>query len=584
MQLINWLISRNVLVPASGSRLTFFHQSLTEFLGGRQLAKLYKNAPEVLDRILQYTRWDQAIFTTLGFLEPGDSRAFIQQVLDTDLELSVRSAKFVESDRNELVALILDRILKKESGDVDDIQFTHLLEGLPVTIAHDHILRQLLERRNILGGAAAILLAQIHGAAAKSELVDELFDNPDDYNYCTSVAQALAPFMDVSDLPKVLERLAEMEVQNVDDDAQGLTSGLTQAFSHLDIVKMLRLFSPWQQLNDVQLEFLCELLRDSESAQALEESVRLVIEGARPAIVSLHFRLSFSKDKYQIDRSLFTEDLICALAESFVDEDNGDWAVRTLRQVIEIRPDLSTAVIDQACQAQGIVRLVLFYCIPDLPMFWSELSLLAKQSSGTCGMEHLSLLEALGDLDWKGHESNLMALLKKREPKLVRHLLESVYSGFGNNQNLDIAIEPVDWWLQWMEEVDSSDREFGRWFCDRVASFWMSRTVPSNVQLIVEKFNETPAIDGKVIADYFLPRITNLTTDMLSEDAISFLLTLAADQGDVLLGSVATETFAQQRLLPLLDGADEPLKSTLRTQLRIAGQRHRRRYVTEELL
>jgi hypothetical protein len=50
------------------------------------------------------------------------------------------------------------------------------------------------------------------------------------------------------------------------------------------------------------------------------------------------------------------------------------------------------------------------------------------------------------------------------------------------------------------------------------------------------------------------------------------------------LGGIATETFVEERLLPLLSNENEPFKSNLREVLKIAGRKHRRRYIKEKTI
>jgi hypothetical protein len=82
-----------------------------------------------------------------------------------------------------------------------------------------------------------------------------------------------------------------------------------------------------------------------------------------------------------------------------------------------------------------------------------------------------------------------------------------------------------------------------------------------------------------------LPHFPDLTTDLFSEDTISFLLAdlnragSAAGWPEHLLCRTATEQFVAERLLPLIADANPPLSENLRKVLRQAGSRHGRRYV-----
>ena len=86
-----------------------------------------------------------------------------------------------------------------------------------------------------------------------------------------------------------------------------------------------------------------------------------------------------------------------------------------------------------------------------------------------------------------------------------------------------------------------------------------------------------------MVLSCFLPYFHGLTTEMLSEDAISFLLADLNHEGGAspfgtVLGAAATEAFISERLLLLLPDAKEPFLSNLRGVLKHAGDRHGRRY------
>lgn len=590
MHLINWLIARDILVPASGSRLTFFHQSVTEYLAAQELARLYSAVPDVLDKHLRHTRWDQTLFLALGFLQDKESESFIQQVLETDILSAVRAAKYVEIGQEQVVSKILqllinDSISYEQGFGLDDIStVSHNLTELPVSAVHDHSLKQLLKKRNVLGGAAANLLVQIYREAIKDELIDEIFSNPDDYNYCTDIGRCIQPIISSSDLASILTQLGSMECKG-EGKLQGLISGLGFTFGKLDIAEVRAMFSPWQHLNDLQMEVLCEILEDKKTNQALAMAIELVGGGVEKAIFPLHLLIDFHDEKEAIDWTLFNENVLAALIEALSHGEPGQWALEVIKQICISRPDLSYVIKNAASQATGITRLSLLFCLDDSAHFWEEMSRLSQEPLPNLDDEPLFLLRVMEDLEWKGKESTLIGILRQRNVELAQHLLETFVFPM-KELSFRVAIDSVNWWLEWMNEVATSGSGFSYWFCDRLGHFLTNYTTPETQLLFVEEFNKKDCPYREVLVRHVLSKMQDLTTESLNEDAISFLIADLSQRPrwtfeETLLGNIASESFVEQRLLPLLSLDEEPLKSNLRATVRQAGRRHRRRYITD---
>jgi hypothetical protein len=90
-----------------------------------------------------------------------------------------------------------------------------------------------------------------------------------------------------------------------------------------------------------------------------------------------------------------------------------------------------------------------------------------------------------------------------------------------------------------------------------------------------------------LLSRFVLPHRSDITTDVFSEDAISFLLAdlsrekIRASFSEHLLARTATEQFVTECLLPLLADAKQPLLNNLHEVLKEAGSRHGRRYILE---
>ena len=94
--------------------------------------------------------------------------------------------------------------------------------------------------------------------------------------------------------------------------------------------------------------------------------------------------------------------------------------------------------------------------------------------------------------------------------------------------------------------------------------------------------------DRHWIKDCVLRYIDNISTEDMSEDAIAFLLadlsrTNAIGYWRNPLGSIASERFVTERLIPLARGASETVLKNLHLVLDAAGDRHGRRYFLPNL-
>lgn len=587
-EFVNWLISREILIPASGKRLTFFHQSITEYLAALELARLYKAAPQALERSLKFTRWDQAIFLTLGFLDEGESDRFIQQVLEADLSLAIRAAKFVEFNRD----LVVMKILQELQSQIGRFDLSPMIQQLPVTSFHKKILKNLMKAKNDIGGTAAYLLASIPHGVSKEELVEELFKNPDDYNFCTQVGASLVNKLESDDLKSILNRVGELQIDH-EFDVEGLNNGLEIAFQNIPTNEMLSCFPPWESLNKAQLTLLCGLLESDSADTAVSLSIDMLLGGVSSAVFPLYFQLRYPGEGVSVNAGLLNKEVLIALFKTLSDNAVGQWAVNAIQNVIQLRPDLSEVVSSEAKQSSGVIKLALLYSVAtEQAAFWDAMEELSTLSPADLENEPIHLLNALDDLNWVQRETLVLKLLKQRNTKVARELLEALQMRRGRQNELEIPkelLEPIDFWLEWMAAESSAEWTEGFWFCDRLANFLINFTSSEIHSLFIDEFNRENSPYRLVLFRHILKLIPELTSDKLNESAIQYLLsTLNQDasqglsflQGPV-IGIIATESFVEERLLPLLSIDTEPFKSNLRLAIKTAGGRYQRRYISE---
>ena len=132
-----------------------------------------------------------------------------------------------------------------------------------------------------------------------------------------------------------------------------------------------------------------------------------------------------------------------------------------------------------------------------------------------------------------------------------------------------------------MEAASTRD---GYWFLDQLGGLFGTHLNREVQDKFVSEFNKSGSKFRPLLLRYVLPYFKEITTEIFSEDTISFLMADLRRGGSSpfrghLLGCTATEQFVTKRLLPLLHDAKQPFLNNLHEVLRQAGSRHGRRYV-----
>lgn len=596
-EIANWLVSSDILVPNPSSRVSYFHQSATEYLAARELARQFQTDQGVIGRKLRLTRWDQAIFLTLSLLPEGDAQLFIDAVIEADLALALHASRYIEHGRDEVVTRLLSELIARgpklrpfEEGLEQALEF-----GVEVSQVHVSLLRAIMKRGNMLGAAAVLQLVKVEEGNPKQELLEALYEQRDDYNYCVNgVARAIGPHLEPADLTKLFE-LAErldaemtLDVDEDEDEIHGFVSGcgaLLDCFE-LDIVKRAFFRGPGAERStreSVRIRCLCEMLMKSRSAAALELAAELLLAGVDRAATLIYFIASPFRAAVQGSSwSTFHRGHVNRLLELIRNVTDKSWSVRALARVCAARGDLADYVVTHARSARGVLGSVLQYCVSrgDLTVVFESLSELAGMSAGQLQAEPLHLLNQI-ELDWIGREELLIRLLKLRNIELARAFLEGLNSEKGPPE-LDLG--PIDWWIDWLVETDSEKSDSAYFFQDRLSRF-ISRYLSVNARrMLVAKFNAAEPHVKRTLARSILLKLSDLTSDSLDPEALAYLIddlrvaTIRPFEGH-LLGRIATDAFVAQQLLPLVSPKPGLFQDNLRTVIRDAGRRHGRRYL-----
>lgn len=585
-EIANWLVSASVLIPYTRGRVAFVHQSVTEYLAASELARKYQSNPYILNEKLSIKRWDQALFTTLSLLPEALAETFLNNIIKVDFALALRTAKYLEVGREEVVSKLLSEIPERiqELGSFD-LNIGWIVEShLPLTDAHEASLRTLIRLGGGIGAAGAYRLVGLKGEEVKDELLQLLVDRCGDYNLCCNgVARALKPFATDEDAGKVAAWADSIKTAPDDDKLGGFISGGAEFLSGLDLSVIRREFIPAdrsKEISAVRGQVLCSILRKYRLTAALDLAGELLCRGITEAATAIYFISNFTKPDDELSWDSYGSDHVRHLLSILDTEDS--LALGALKCLCAGRPDLSEAVRQKASEKSGIEKAVLMHCVsPDdfSPVFQALGELVEMDDE----QRHEQPLQILGGLkyDWTGQEELFVQLLRLRDARLATLLFGGsdppTLPGLGK-----LNIGPIYWWLEWMMEVCAGGAN--TWFLDQLGGLFGNHLNHDVQHEFVFEFNKPSSKFRRLLSQLVLPRLTDITTDMFSEDAISFLLATLSEEGSTshfrghLLGSAATEEFVTERLLPLLSDIKQPFSKNLHAVMEQAGSRHGRRY------
>jgi L-rhamnose mutarotase len=596
LQIINWLISQDFLIPLTNGRISFFHQSVTEYLAATQFAVMFTNNNEILREKLTYRRWDQALFLTLSLLEKKDADKFLDTVINIDFALALSSIKYLEEDTQELVNSLLNKI---NSMSLKAFETTHQIANLletkvPYSEYHIPALKSLIYAKNILGGTAVSCLLNILGDDFKEEALVLLVENCDDYNFCSTVARSLKNYITEDDLPKLIlycnkvqEKLNSGNIKEFDgfkcafgDMLNGFNPNLVyDTFFNHEISK---------EDQKIQIDVLCDFLRDCKSNEGLRLATNLLLVGIDEIATEIHFILEFSTPEENIDYSIFKKEHIESLLFIIknLENENSTWALNSITNICSKREDLIPIVQEVSKKSSLILKAALYYSISkdkDYKLVFETLEELLNIDSESLSKEPFELISHMNKLNWNGKEILFIKLLKLRNIELAYNLSDKLALYPESNHKLVFEFGPILWWLDWFTEYFKS--KSNEWmFIDRVPTMISNYMTQEKRDEFINEFNNPNSKYRKVLIKTILNKLDNLTIDDFTEESITYLLddlnTTKLDFfGNNVLYNIATETFVIKYLITRLNDVENVEQENLKRLIDKIGKKHKRRYL-----
>lgn len=592
-QIINWLISQNFLVPIIKERISFFHQSVTEYLAATMLAKLFVEDDKILKSKLKFRRWDQTLFLTLSLLDKSEVDKFLKTILSIDFELALSSAKYLENESAEVVNRLLMEIDSRKFVYFENMsEISHILRyKVPTSELHIPILKKLIGKGNSLGGSAVSCIINVLGNDFKNEALVLLVDNYNDYNFCTEIGRSIKKYLTEDDLPqllslskKVQDELKSKKIKK----CEGFNTALGNMMEGFNVNLVYETFfnpriSAKQQKG--QIDILCNFLRECKDNEGLIVAINLLSLGVEDVVIEIYFILKFHEGKENIDYSLFKPNHIKAILTILKRKNNAEWALCALENIYCNRDDLTSYAFEEIKKSSGTLKAALYYSISkenNQKLVFESFSELLSYEADRLSKEPFKLIGHMDKLDWAGQEALFVKILKLRNINLATNICENLSFDDELKHLMIFDIGSIYWWLEWFKDsIDSNSKEW--MFIDRVPRI-ISTYIPAEKRKeFIDEFNDPCSI----YRDTLIQTIINnfyVTIEDFTEESISYMLEqLNKREFDFwnrsVLVEIATESFVYEHMIPRLENKKGVEKENLKRIIERIGKKHKIRYL-----
>lgn len=584
VEIINWLVSEEMLQSLPKRRLAFFHQSITEFLAASHFASVYENDSSVLRDVLRFRRWDQALMQTVALLPKEKSSQLLDKILKADRRLALSSCKYLEEDRDHVVLTILTKCLAdRDERSFDDRGLGWAIEtDLPLNSYHIPLLRQCVGIGGSLGASAVQRLVMIRGSDEKPTLLDSLLEGERDYNFLVNgVGKALSRMVTSDDLMVIANWVTKNANQT--DDLEATTTSIAEALSELPTKDVVDCLAPSLKegiVSSLAADILCDIAHKKGTQEWLDVCFRLLPIETKNASVAIHFILAFSGRGTRFFLDGVGANELDYIIRSMNDGDS--FALSALVDICGHSEACARFVAQKAKETVDLKAALLIYCANpnDTEAVFTAIdnALDGKISFGAelPSLNHVSL-------NWDGKKELFLKILRSRNKSLIQAILPSgIPSEFDSLGDVDFGdIEDLLDYIKSEIATNGSDLD---WFGDKVASVIGChcdlKTMYRFIAILADEESEHRATVSQMI----LPFCEHVTSSEMPESSLSYLL--AEMRGPKrrpwkqhLIAEVADEEFVQERLLPLLTEAEDLFQINLREVLEYVGRRHGRRYL-----
>lgn len=562
---LSFLLKRRLLVALPGRRLSFFHQSMTEYLAARVVAANFLQNPESLVGLLKDKRWDQSLFLSLGILPATSVSEFLGQVLDADVSAAARAAYFVEFNQAAITSIILERTLTLDPDFDTGRQLEDSLWRLSVGEQHTSQLEKLAMKGDSLGGLAAAFLFLISPQNRKGTITLVL-SRSDDFNFVGNFVRRTKGNWTYEEIRFLFE-----EIEEADDNSDG-ASNLGDLLKDLSEIELVKFLEEYSDRSEFYKKIIGSGLGEIDSDIATSLLISYVKSGYQFAIVYLYFNLIFTREDYSGPLTNADEELASSIIQA-LSSDVAHWAVGLGRALIMKDPMWSEVLSRWTPLISAGDRLILDLMLAS----GDQVEGVIKRGLEVLPSLSSAQIEALGgDGFWRKAPSDfVLQAIKTRHPEFVLRVLEACQ--FRKKEIELLQDTTLDDWLAWTDFLTNEETVW----CSYMLRDFIANGSNNTREALLHHLNSGQPDVFWRIAPRILPLSNTISTDELSDAAIDHLLNRANSNEWIgkFFGKAATEDFVNQILLPTW--RQQPDKHWVRVALEAAGRRHNRRYLIE---
>ncbi|MDU5509815.1 SIR2 family protein [Enterococcus gilvus] len=588
--LINWLISKDILTPQTLNRISFVHQSITEYLGALKLAKQYTKDEHILRSKLGLYRWDQSLYFSISLLPQHYAKTFIEELFELDFTVAMKSLKYVEYNQTLLVEEALAEIanrLEQKKIDPYDLDYISAIKfDLPIDETHEDALRKIIFYGNLIGGSALAKLVSLKGETIKKDLYEFLILNLDDYNFCANnLAPFFCEFVTEDDVMKLNELTIQFENENMNpDDLNGFIPAISSLTKELPLDVFIKYFVPknLKNISKIRLEIISEKLKNTQTTESLNMLGDLMIEGYYSVITDIYFVSPF-KEREKLSWTRFSTkhvDILLNLAQT----NNEEWILYTLEQICDAREDLKQYALNEAEEYPLNAKAPINFKIQkNSKIIFDYFKTIVGTKKGE--QIYYNRIDELS-IDWQNNEELFLKIIEHSDYSLISSLMG------GSNPPTIIGLNtlPIKSIFTYLDQLNSLfKRDKNQWILNQL-SYLLTKNVDDKIKKdLLNEFNNPYSPYMDLLLDKIMKNL-DFTVDQFSKHTIQYIIKDLCkndySKGFMsrhLLISSSTEEFVEHRLIPLLTKTDGNtiLDTNLRYIIRSVGKKFGKRYLLD---
>lgn len=595
-EIVNWLINRDFIIPLINERISFFHQSMTEFIAAKKIASEYSYNKQIIASKLINRRWDQALFFVINLLPKNKSIELLQILINKDFKFTISASKYIDFYDPKVITTFLKAIILKYPDHYrSSFNYNFFISNSIFEARHSKLLRKIVLFNDEIGGLALGSLVK-NNLLSKKTAFKILIKNHADYNFCSHLARDIKPIVKQADLQILISSINTFQKKTKVKDYSGFCYAMAQLLQNIQprqVTNFLYNSNAPLKRQKITLKILGEYLHERKDSSAFEIALSLLSQKIESIVSPLYLIVKFGKDKDSFNWSLISASNIHFLISLF---SRRTYICSTsfdlLREICKYRPDFVHLVNKISEQKEGLVRIALKVCIKNggaSTLINKELIQLVNSQDNYLAKINFELLKTL-EFKWKGKEELFVRLLKKRNIELTRILTDSTRVWTDSKlymakfQNLEIG--HIKWWLTWISESYNPNDSKWYFFCDRLTRYF-AQALPTNkkIEFLNElnnpksKFRDSALILIWSMDDFKIWQFTNESLDYLVNNMKSDRSTYLSTKSSVILTHIATDNFVVDKLLPELTKAKGKYKDRLSYLIENLGRKLYKRYV-----